>query len=378
MGHQFTIIASTLTYLTGQPAVHNVAEDGVRVLRAYTFGHFRKTWAGRAAAWLSFMIFSFWAGMRSGKADLVIGTSPPMPQAFSSWLLAALWRKPFLLEIRDLWPDFAIGMGVLRNGLLIALARQAERFLYARAGHILVNSPAYRDHLERKGITPDKITLISNGADVSAFEGGSACAFRERWGLQGATVIMYAGALGLANDVSTLLRAAHRLSTQAQIQWLILGDGPERDRLMAEAAAMRMTNLQFPGAIPKTEMRDALAAADICVATLQNIPMFETTYPNKVFDYMAAGKPVVLAIRGVIEQVIENAGAGICVAPGDDAALADAILRLSGDPHRARVMGDAGRQYVSRNFNRTEQSQAFERLLGKMYERTLPVRGAVS
>ncbi len=332
-GHRCTIVASQLNYLTGQRVMEQrglvIEQDvqGVRVLRACTIATLHQSFLWRVLSFVGFMLTSILAGFRAGPADLVMGTSPPIFQAVSAWLVSTLRRRPFLLEIRDLWPEFAIDMGVLRNPVLIGLSRRLESFLYRRADHLLVNSPAYRDYLLAKGIPARKITLIPNGVDPGMFDPHAAGnEVREEFKLNGQFVVTYAGALGLANDVPTLLRAAARLREQQHIRFLLVGDGKERSHLERMAKELGLPNVIFAGARPKSQMPAFLAASDVCVAILQNIPMFRTTYPNKVFDYMAAGRPTILAIDGVIREVVEAALGGIFVPPGDDAALAAAAL----------------------------------------------------
>jgi glycosyltransferase involved in cell wall biosynthesis len=285
-----------------------------------------------------------------------MGTTPPIFQALSAWFVAFLRRKPFLLEVRDLWPEFGIGMGVLTNPVLIRLARWLEQFLYARATHILVNSPAYVDYLRRKGIKTEKITFIPYGTDIDMFTPAvDGSRIRKMLGLEGKFVVLYAGAIGQANDIQTVLRAAGHLRGESGIRFVLFGDGKERARLQAQAERGDLTNVIFAGAYPKKEMPAVLAAADVCLAILQDIPMFRTTYPNKVFDYMAAGRPTVLAIDGVIRRVIEASGGGVFVQPGDDESLARTILELAGNPQRVRQMGTSGRDYLVRNLDRRDK-----------------------
>jgi len=375
-GHEFTIVASDLSYLTGQRAVegkglvkeHNL--DNVRVLRAYTYPSLHKSFVWRIISFLSFMITSVWAALRAGPIDIVIGTSPPIFQAVSAWLVAFLRRRPFLLEVRDLWPEFAIDMGVLKNPVLITLSRWLERFLYARATHIVVNSPAYRDYLLKKGIAAEKITLIPNGVDATKFSSqANGSAMREQFDLGDKFVVTYAGALGIANDIGTILHAADHLRSQHDIHFLLVGDGKERANLETQAHELGLPNVTFAGSHPKTAMPDILAASDACIATLKDIPMFRTTYPNKVFDYMAAARPTVLAIDGVIRDVIETADGGIFVPPGDATALAKAIDDLNADRARARAMGDAARRYVVEHFDRRQQAGAFVELVARLVVR---------
>jgi glycosyltransferase involved in cell wall biosynthesis len=374
-GHRFTIVASTISYLTGGCTVSGggmvteQAIDGIRVRRVYMYPSLHRSFVWRVVSFLSFMVTSAWAAWRVESVNVVMGTSPPIFQAISAWLVAALRRRPFLLEIRDLWPEFAIDLGVLKNPILMALSRGLERFLYARATHLLVNSPAYRDDLVGKGIPEKKISLIPNGVDPDMFDPqADGRLVRDEFGLDGKFVVTYAGALGLANDIDTILRAAARLRDEPTIHFLLVGDGKERRQLEGQVERLSLSNVTFIGTRPKTDMPDILAASDACVATLKDIPMFRTTYPNKVFDYMAAGRPTLLAIDGVIRHVVEEAEGGVFVRPGDDAALANAIRSLSQDRQRNQAMGQAAREYVVQHFNRRQQAEQFIELLERLVE----------
>jgi glycosyltransferase involved in cell wall biosynthesis len=375
-GHSTTVVTSNLSFHTGQPTTDQkglITEqelDGLRVLRAYTYPALHRSYFWRVVSLLSFMLTSLWAALRAGPVNLVMGTSPPIFQAFSAWLVAALRRRPFLLEIRDLWPEFAIDIGVLKNPVLIWLARLLENFLYARARHILVNSPAYRDYLLGEGISESKITFIPNGVEPGMFDSAAdGQRIRDELKLEGKFVITYAGALGLANDIYTVLRAADRVRDEPQIHFLLVGDGKERDKLEEFAQSLELTNVTFVGSRPKAEIPEILAASDACVATLKDIPMFRTTYPNKVFDYMAAGRPTILAIDGVIREVVEMAEGGIFVPPGDDVALANAARSLSSKQGQAREMGASARAYVVEHFDRRQHADQFVALVHQIVEK---------
>jgi glycosyltransferase involved in cell wall biosynthesis len=192
----FTVIASDISYLTGKrvlsesdPASKS-SQPGIRILRASTYSAFHASYLSRVASFLSFMISSFLKGVRAGHPDVVMGTTPPIFQAVSAWALSVVHRRPFLLEVRDLWPEFAIDIGLLKNAVLIRLARGLESFLYTRADYLLVNSPAYRDYLIGKGVAPGKISFIPNGVDPSMFDPRSrAEEVRERYALQGKFVV---------------------------------------------------------------------------------------------------------------------------------------------------------------------------------------------
>ncbi len=369
-GHKGTMITGTVDYLTGkridgtQGLVTEQWLEDIRILRAYTLPTLHTSFNHRILAFCSFMISAVWAGLRAGPVDIVIGTSPPIFQLVSAWLIATLKRKPFILEIRDLWPDFAIDMGVLKNPVLIWLSRWLENFMYTRANHIVVNSPAFRVHLIEKGIPESRISLVPNGVDPDMFQPGeNGDQIRQVLGLTDKFIVTYAGALGAANDISTILRAAARLQENKSIHFLLVGAGKESENLQAEAESLQLTNITFAGTYPKNRMSAVLAASDACLATLKDIRMFRTVYPNKVFDYMAAARPVVLGIGGVIKDVVEDAQAGIAVEPGNDLQLAEAVVTLADAPEAARKMGERGRHYVVEHFHRSQHAQKFLQML---------------
>ena len=361
-GHELVIVASDLNYQTGQRTIVRkgiFAEqviEGVRILRAYIYPALHRSYFWRIISFFSFMFSSVWTALQVRDVDLVMGTTPPIFQAVSAWTVALIRRKPFLLEVRDLWPEFGVSMGVLTNPVLIALGRWLEKFLYARATHILVNSPAYKEYMIGKGVPEKKITYIAYGTDVDMFNpqvDGSS--IRVELGLENKFVVLYAGALGQANDIDTILRAAQRLNNEDKIRFVLFGDGKERPRLQSEAERLKLTNVIFAGVRAKKEMPLVVASADVCLAILQDIPMFRTTYPNKVFDYMAAGRATVLVIDGVSRKLIEDSYGGAYVQPGDDQQLAETILDLSKNVDIVKQMGLNAREYLVKHLDRRDK-----------------------
>jgi glycosyltransferase involved in cell wall biosynthesis len=315
------------------------------------------------------MFSSVWTALSVKDADLILGTTPPIFQAVSAWFVALIRRKPFLLEVRDLWPEFGVSMGVLKNPLIIALARWLENFLYARATHILVNSPAYREYMLKKGVPAEKVTYIPYGTDVDMFNPGvDGTSIRKKLNLENEFIVLYAGALGQANDIDTVLRAAERLNGESKIRIVFFGDGKERSRLESEARRMQLTNLIFAGVCPKKEMPLVISSADLCLAILQDVPMFRTTYPNKVFDYMASARATLLVIDGVVREVIEASAGGVFVPPGDDEQLARTILELSKDPQRVKRMGLNARDYLVKHLDRREKLNETLALLERLVQ----------
>lgn len=368
-GHQVTIIASPVSYLTGTDSGRRVRkqidDQGVTIIRTYTLPALHRSFFWRILSFLSFMISSFLNGLFVRQVDLVWGTTPPIFQGLTAWLLARLKGKPFLLEVRDLWPAFAVAVGVLKNKILITLSEGLERFLYRHADQVVVNSPGFIQHVQKRGAR--KVTLVPNGSDPAMFNPGSdGTLFRKKYGHESCFVILYAGAHGISNDLDVVLSAAQQLQDDPSIRIILLGSGKEKARLRDEADQRGLDNLQFLPPVTKLEMPAALAAADACLAILKPIEMYKTTYPNKVFDYMAAGRPVILAIDGVIREVVEDARAGLFVPPGDPIALASAIRDLAKSPDKCREMGDNGRKLVESQYSRQAFADQFALIFEQM------------
>ena len=358
-GHRLTIITSPISYLTGKARSKKIRwcekqTDGdlITILRVYTYPSLHRSFAFRMVSFLSFMFSSFIIGLGVKNVDLIWGTSPPIFQGLTAWLLARIKHIPFLFEVRDLWPAFAVAVGVLKNPLLIKLSELLETFLYRHADLVIVNSPGFIQFIKSRGAT--RVELVPNGTDTNMFtpevDGES---FKRLHHLEAKFVVLYAGAHGLSNDLGIVLQSARRLMPRKDIIFVFLGDGKDKPALQTQVATDGLDNILFLAPIPKVEMPSALAAADACIAILKPVELYKTTYPNKVFDYMAAGKPVILAIDGVIREVIENANAGIPVHPGDPEALSQAVLQLADDPELAHRMGYQARVYVKKNFDRS-------------------------
>lgn len=367
-GYTVSVVSSPVSYLSGQRAasIDPDLPDGMSLTRCPVYSPKGGSFFGRVLSFLSFMVLSLFAGLRVRNVDVVWGTTPPIFQAPTAWLIARLKRVPFVLEVRDLWPDFAVELGVLKNPILIRIAKALERFLYRSADLLVVNSPGFVEHICREGGHRERIILVANGVDPAGFDPeADGSHVREEFGLGDRFVSLYAGAHGIPNDLEVVLRAAREAEAEDGV-FLFVGAGRDYERLQGLAAEWALGNVIFAGVRPKSEMRDYLAAADVCIAILQPLPLFNTTYPNKVFDYMAAGRPVVLAIDGVIRAVVEEAGAGTYVAPGDPEALLQAVRAYRLSPELAQRHGSSGRTAAVHRFHRALQAQHLEEALSDL------------
>jgi glycosyltransferase involved in cell wall biosynthesis len=374
-GHRVTVLAGQVSYLTGERGrkgwvIKEETENGLEIRRCFSLPGWHRSFVSRTLSFISFSVSSFLVGLGVKDVDLVWGTSPPILQAATALGLAKLKRAKFVFEVRDLWPKFAIAVGVLRNPVLIRASEWLERVLCEKADRVVVNSPGFIEHVRGRGAR--NIDLVPNAVDTGMFDPkATGVTYRQGHGLEGKFVVMYAGAHGMSNDLRVVLQAAQQLERYDGVVFVLVGDGKEKPALQDEAERLGLKNLKFMPPVSKSEMPDVLAAADACIAILKPLDVYRTTYPNKVFDYMAASKPVVLAIDGAIREVVEGAGAGLFCPPGGPVALAQAVLVLVFDRRRGEAMGKAGRAYVEAHFDRAT-------IVNKMEQAMLAALGEAS
>ncbi|MCX8062387.1 MAG: glycosyltransferase family 4 protein [Anaerolineales bacterium] len=363
-GHQVVVITSPINYMTGAEQSNEKIEQvkigsgEVVILRVPVYRAFHRSFVHRTLSFISFMFTSLWYALGVKGVSVVWGTSPPIFQVITAWLVAKLNRRPLLFEVRDLWPAFAIQVGVLKNPVLIAASEWLERFLLRQADLVVVNSPGFTDHVRGRGAK--RVEVVPNGSDLDLFvSDDQGRDFRRENGLEGKFVVLYAGAHGLSNDLDQVLVAAEELQAIPEVVFVLVGDGKEKPRLQREASQKGLTNVLFLPSVAKRDMAKVLSGADACLAILKPIPLYGTVFPNKVFDYMAAGKAVLLAIPGVIRQVVEENQAGVAVPPGDPHALAEAVRFLAQNPALVAEMGKNGQKAIEIQYNRKKLAADF-------------------
>lgn len=382
-GHEVVCLAGTFNYLSGKippefAGKFKVREpvDGYTVLRSWTYDGYHRSFVTRAITFVSFMFTSILAGMGEPRFDVIAPCTPPFFLGVTGYVLSVWHRAPIVYEVRDLWSEVAFQLGIVKNKWVIAAVRRLERFLYTRAEYVVVNSPGFIEPLKAVGVSADRIKLIPNGVDLSEFRPLPEARDRVRaeFGFEGKFIVLYAGSLGLANSVGTLIDTAALMKDDPTVEFVFVGDGQRRRELEAYAQRLGVTNVRFIGAVAKQRIPEILAGADAGVATLLDIPLFRTTYPNKVFDYMACAKPTVLAIDGVIREVIDNSRGGVFVKPEDPAAIAAGVRQLRDDPEEARRMGERAHAYVAKHFDRRQA----EVMMSDLIETVVPRRKSAS
>lgn len=341
-------------------------EEGVEVLHLWVAASPVKTTARRLAFYGSYAAAATLAGLAlRGRFDLLYATSPPLPTGAAALLLSRMRGLPLVFEVRDLWPESAVAVGELTSPRAIAWATRLEEACYRRARRIVVVTGGIREALLRRGIAAGKVALIPNGANTSLFifSPETRERMRRELGLAAAFTVLYAGLLGVAQGLDVVVGAAQHLAGRVDIRFVLLGDGPERERLEARLGELRLPNLTLLPEQPRESVPSFLSAADAVVVPLRDAPVFHGAVPSKIFDAWACERAVLIAAAGEGCALVREVGGGLCVPPERPEELARAVVQLAQDPVRCAEMGRRGRQYTAANRSREAQAAGLARLL---------------
>ena len=343
--------------------------DGVHVIRLWSYITANAGFAKRILDLASFTASSVLQSWRFPKFDVILASSPPLFVAMEGYMISMLWRKPWIFELRDLWPASieAVGLG---NKTPMKMLEKVELFLYRKADRIISLTDAFRDNLTKRGIEPDKIDIVTNGVDTEMFDPA-----RSKEGIRKTLriepddfLVAYFGTTGMAHGLETMLEAAQICRKDQRIKFLIMGDGAERKALELKSREMGNSNVLFRDSVPHEEMPDYFAALNLFLVHLKPHPVFETVIPSKIFEAMAMGTPILCALEGEGARIVAESGAGVCIPPGDPVKMADTVMRLSEDPAGLKEMGQNGRQAAiekySRRLKAEECLRSFEKVLG--------------
>ncbi len=338
---------------------------GYRVLRTWLYATPNEGVTRKALSHLSFMASSVLLGAHaSGPADVVVVSSPTFFSIGAAWLLARLKRARLVLDIRDLWPAIFTELGVLTNRSIIGPLERLELAAYHAADEVVVVSEGFRDNLISRGVPPGKVHVIRNGVTLDGFDPAapSEPEFRARLGAApGDCLVLYLGTHGISQGLPEIAKAAARL-TAHPVHFAFVGEGAEKPRLERRVGELGLRNVTMLPGVPHSGVPSLLAAADICLVPLRDVPLFAVTIPSKMFEYLAAGKAVIGSVAGEAAQILREAGAAV-VPPGDALALAEAIRELAASPTRREAMGRTGRAYVARFYDRSALAREYRKIL---------------
>ena len=304
-------------------------------------------------------------GLLAGPADVIYTISPPLPLGLTAYLLGKVKRARFVFGIQDIFPQNAVDLGLLRNPVVIWFARRLEAFVYRKAHFITVHSEGNRAFLlTQAGVPGDKVKVMPNWVDTETIAPGDRNnGFRVEYGLDDQFIVLFAGTMGWSQGLDVVVEAASLLQAYQDILFLLVGDGVDKERLMAKAQALDLPNVRFLPMQPWERYPLVLNAADVCLVTLR--PEVRTpVVPSKLLTIMASGRPVVasLDLNGDAPEIVEAAQCGYAVEPGNPEKLAQTILALYNSPALREKYGQNGRQYAEEHFSRGVRTGAYERL----------------
>jgi colanic acid biosynthesis glycosyl transferase WcaI len=352
--------------------VHCEEKDGIKLVRTWLLPFPNRKSYERALNYSSFCVSASITGSFLDQPDVVIATSPQLLAGLSGWWISRVKNAPFILEIRDLWPESlaAVGAGA-ENSLLHQTVGKIARFLYRTANHIVVVTPAFRKQLvERWRVPEQKISLVPNGVETKLFSPNQGDPnLKTALNAEGKFVVSYIGTLGLAHGLETLITAAERLQSCApQVLFLLVGEGAERARIVALAKSKRLTNLRVVQQQPRENVPAYICASDACLVLLKKSEIFKTVIPTKMLESMSCGRPVILAVDGQARSILESSRSGIYTPPENADALCDAILQLWQQLSQRQTMGRNGREYIVRNLSRWRTATDYLSVLQTLVE----------
>lgn len=371
-GHDVTVLCGLPNFPTGRrPSVYRCRlfvlerRAGVRIIRVWVLPTANRGKVRRGVNYATYVASSCLAALTSrGRWDAVIASSPPLFTGLAGLVVARLARSRYVFEVRDLWPESMRALDAIGNGLLFRALQRLKLHIYRKCDRLVAVTDSFRERIVDDGIDEAKVVVIKNGADTGLFRPRlKSRRLARQYGLDGKFVVMYIGTHGISQGLTTVVEAAHLLKGELRFHFVFLGEGADKTRVQKAAARRSLANVTF---LPQCSREDAaqhLSLADVGVIPLRDLDVFRDVLPSKMFEYMASGVPIVLAVRGEAAQVLKDAGAGQAVSPERPAEMAAAIRRMARDPRLREACAANGRDYAVTNHSMRRLCEQYEELL---------------
>ena len=358
-GHQVTVITCAPNFPKGRvfDGYRNAwwqqeTMDGIRVVRVWSYITANEGFTRRVLDYLSFMVSATLASPAVRGVDIVVGTSPQFFTACAAFAVGTLKRRPWVFELRDLWPESIKAVGAMEESSALRWLERLELCLYRNATRIVTVTQSFKRALISRGIDSAKIDVVTNGVDITRFSPRPKdVELTRQLGLQGKFVAGYIGTHGMAHALETLLEAAVRLRNHAvggDIRLLLLGDGARKAELKAQAARLGLDNVVFVDSVSKDEVARYWSLLDVAVIHLRRTELFTAVIPSKLFECMGMGIPVLHGVAGESADIVRQEGVGEVFEPENVDQLVESLLRLKADPallqqYREHCLAGAGR-----------------------------------
>ena len=368
-GHKVTVVTCAPNHPRGtvyegyrNKMIQREEKDGIQVVRVWTYVTANEGVLKRTLNYMSYMVAAVLVAPFLSRYDVVLSTSPQFFNGLAGYLVSRVKRLPWILEIRDLWPESIVAVGAITNRQVIRLLEGLELFAYQKANHLVVVTDAFKAHMLARGISSKKVTVIKNGVDFSLFKKpshGGVTHLSGDLGLEGKFVASYFGTHGMAHHLETVLEAAQELREWKDIVFLLVGDGAERSRLVTMRDEKKLSNVVMLDQQPKEKMPEFWSLSSVSLVLLKKSALFKTVLPSKIFESMAMVRPVILGVEGESAELVMSAGGGICIEPESSKDLAIQVLKLYRDPTLREELGSSGRRYVLEHFDRQVLAKRF-------------------
>ena len=346
--------------------------DGIRVARVPMYVTANKGTLKRTFSFISFMLSACWYARKMKRPSVVVATSPQFFAAFAGYFVARRFKVPFVLEIRDLWPESIVAVGAVKRNAIIRFFERLELFLYKKADRIVVLTNAFKKFIEAKNIPSEKITVLKNGADLEAWakplDEHKISDYKKKLGLENKFVASYIGTIGMAHRADILLEAA-QLCKDPDIVFMLVGTGAKRKEIEAQQAQLQLPNFLLLDKVPKDQVKYLLAVTDASIVHLKASDLFKTVIPSKIFEAMATRTPIVLGVEGEVKEIIDEAGAGIPITPERADELVDAVVRLKSNPSLYKEIAESGFEHVNMYYDRTKLARKYLHELSKVLDK---------
>jgi colanic acid biosynthesis glycosyl transferase WcaI len=355
--------------------------DGIKVVRTWLLPFPNRKSYERILNYTSFCVSAGVTGCFLERPDVVIATSPQLLVGLSGFWIAKIKGVPFVLEIRDLWPESLAAVGVGNtNSLLHRTLGKVAGFLYRQADHVVVVTPAFRDHLIKNWrVQEEKISVVQNGVETKLFSPSDGGPLRRSLNAEGKFVVSYIGTLGLAHGLQSVIAAAENLQdAEPNVLFLLVGEGADRERILELVESKNLTNVRFVPQQPREKIPAYIAASDACLVLLKKSDVFKTVIPTKMLEFMSCGRPVVLGVNGQAREILDQCGGGIYVEPENPVALCEAIRNLQQQDFLRNSMGRNGREYIVQNLSRESTAADYLEVLHRLLPKTGETRRAVA
>lgn len=334
---------------------HKVA--GISVYRLLTFLAPNRGVVRRGLNYSFYLLMAVLAAPFLPRVDIVVSTSPQFFCGLAGYFVSRIKRVPWVLEIRDLWPESIVAVGAARPSLMLRWVASLARFAYRKADLVLCVTDSFRTAIMAEGIPADRIAVIKNGVDLGFYAPESipdpgSVQIPGLGDIRGKFIAAYVGTHGMAHGLDTVLEAAALMRDVPDVLFLLVGDGAQREQLLRKRDSMQLGNVVMLEQQPKSMMPMIWAITGASLAVLRDEPTFLSVIPSKIFESMAMQRPIILGVRGESQALVEQSGAGICIQPENARELAAAVRRLHENVEERRKMGEAGRRFVADNFDR--------------------------